>query len=52
VDLGAAISAARTTLALTGDVWQAYEAFKRALPVMPCDEYEAAIKGICQELGL
>lgn len=47
-----AVEAARTTLTDSGDKWQAYEAFKRALPAMPWEAYESAINGICQELGL
>lgn len=50
--LSQAVEAARATLALTGDKWQAYEAFKRALPEQGSASYEQAIRGICQELGL
>lgn len=34
------------------DPWQEYERRKRALPPMPADEYEAAVRKIAQELGV
>lgn len=36
----------------SGNPWKQYEHRKMALPPMPPDEYEAAIRGILQELGL
>lgn len=36
----------------TGNPWREYERRKMALPPMPADEYEDAIRKIAQDLGL